>query len=36
VNYLPGLALNFDPPDLCLLVARTAGVSNWHPAVIDP
>jgi hypothetical protein len=30
VNYLPRLASNLDPPDLCLLSARIIGVSHWR------
>jgi hypothetical protein len=28
-NYLPKLALNYDPCDLSLLVTRVTGVSHW-------
>jgi hypothetical protein len=31
MNYLPGLALNLNPPDLCLLRSRIIGVSHWCP-----
>jgi hypothetical protein len=31
-NYFPRLALNHDPPDLCLWVATITGMSHWHPA----
>jgi hypothetical protein len=29
LNNLPGLALNLDPLDLCLLSSRITGVSFW-------
>jgi hypothetical protein len=32
MNYLPGLALNHDPPDLRLLSSRITGVSHQCPA----
>jgi hypothetical protein len=31
-NYLPGVASNRDSTDLCLLVARIAGMSHKRPA----
>jgi hypothetical protein len=35
MNYLPGLALNHDPPDLCLLsIARITGMNHQHLATI--
>jgi hypothetical protein len=30
---LPGLALNDDPPDLCLLKSGITGVSHWRLAI---
>jgi hypothetical protein len=34
-NYLPWLALNHDPPDLCLWVARITDVSHQCPTQKD-
>jgi hypothetical protein len=31
VNYFPGLALNLNPPDLCLL-NKMRSISHQHPA----
>jgi hypothetical protein len=33
VNYLPRLALNLDPPDLCLIYTRVAGVNHQRLAL---
>jgi hypothetical protein len=34
MNYLPKLALNLYPPDLCFLSSRITGVSHQRPAQI--
>jgi hypothetical protein len=31
MSYLPGLASNYDPLDLCLLRVRVVGVCHWLP-----
>jgi hypothetical protein len=33
MNYFPGLALNLDPPDLSLPVARITGLRHWVPGL---
>jgi hypothetical protein len=35
LNYLPGLALNCNPPDLCSWVARITGASHQCPDIIE-
>jgi hypothetical protein len=35
VSYLPGLASNHDPPDLCLLSNWDYSVSHWHLAIFN-
>jgi hypothetical protein len=34
-NYLPGLALNHDLPDISSWVARITGVNHLHPAPVS-
>jgi hypothetical protein len=33
ISYLPGLDLNLDPPDLCLLMARIIGATHQPPTI---
>jgi hypothetical protein len=34
VNYLSGLALNYDPLDLTSQVARITDTSHWYPSSV--
>jgi hypothetical protein len=36
MNYLLGLALNHDPPHLCLLKTRIIGVNHWRLVITEP
>jgi hypothetical protein len=33
-NYLPGLASNYDPPDLCLLSSWDYRRESWRPPIL--